>query len=200
MRLDFDEPSHTYTLDGKVLPSVTQLLKPISDYGGIPESILNKAADRGNYVHKCCEMYFMGTLDEDQIDEECAPYFHGFKKFLSETGFQIEFTEDRVYHSKLGYAGSLDMIGLLPAIKGKKKQHRALIDTKTTFRLLKSVGPQTAAYMEAWHDKYKKEFPVDARYALQLKKDGTYLLEPLTSQSDFNIFVSCLNIYNFMRG
>jgi hypothetical protein len=200
MSLEFDAAEHRYTLGGRILPSVTQILKPLVDYAGIPEAILNKAADRGNYVHKCCEMYLLGTLDQDAIDEECAPYFQGFRLFADETGFEPELIEQRVYHTRLMYAGTVDLGGVLPAIGGKRKPHRAMIDIKTTFKLMKSVGPQTAAYADAWASQNPKELHFDERYGLQLKKDGTYKLQPMRSPSDKNTFLSCLNIYNFMVG
>jgi hypothetical protein len=200
VRLEFDEASHTYTLGERRLPSVTQVLKPLIDYAGIPEAILNKAAERGNYVHKCCELYLLGTLDESGIDEECAPYFQGFKKFMDETGFEPELIEQRLYHAKLMYAGTVDLGGVLPPIGRRRKPHRAMIDIKTTFKLMKSVGPQTAAYANAWASQNPKELHFDERYALQLKKDGSYKLEPMKSPSDTNTFLSCLNIHNFMTG
>lgn len=199
MRLDFDEESHTYTIGERKLPSVTQILKPLVDYAGIPPSILAHACERGNYVHKACEMYLLGTLDEESLNEECAPYFEGFKRFLDETGFEPELIEQRVHHSKLMYAGTVDLGGVLPPMGRKRKSHRAMIDIKTTFKLMKSVGPQTAAYADAWASSNPKELHFDERYGLQLKKDGSYKLEPMRAPTDSNTFLSCLNIYNFMQ-
>lgn len=199
MILNFDEDSHTYTLGGKVIPSVTQVLSPLTEYAGIPKHILDAAADRGNYVHKACEMYLWETLDEDSLKEEARPYFNGFKKFMSETGFIPEVIEERVYHPTLKYAGTLDLGGILPPAGRRKKPQRALIDLKTTFKLMRAVGPQTAAYFDAWAAANPKD-KFEARYALQLKKDGTYCLEPMKDRTDSNIFLSCLNIFNFMKG
>jgi hypothetical protein len=72
----------------------------------------------------------------------------------------------------------------------------ALIDIKTTFKLMKSTGPQTAAYKDAWDKTWSQ--PIDWRYGLQLRKDGTYNLAPMKSPIDMNIFRSCLAIHNYM--
>lgn len=198
MTFHFDDAEHAYTLNGRRLPSVTQLLEPLTEYAGIPRSILEQAAQRGDYVHKACEMYLWGTLDESALEDDYRPYIEAFKRFLSDTEFEPEVIEQRVYHTKLLYAGTLDLGGILPPSGKKRTPRRALIDIKTTFKLMRSVGPQTAAYADAWASMNPKELHFEERYGLQLKKDGSYKLEPMRSASDMNTFISCLNIYNFM--
>ena len=55
--LQFDEETHTYTLNGKQLPSVTKLLDT-GDYVGVDSEILKRACDRGHEIHKELELYF----------------------------------------------------------------------------------------------------------------------------------------------
>lgn len=196
--LTFDPIQHSYTLGGRRLPNVTSIMEPLVDYSRIPAQILAAAAERGNYVHKACEMYLWETLDEESMTEEFKPYLTAFKLFLRETGFIAEHIEERVYHKTLLYAGTMDLGGILPG-KGRKGDKRALIDIKTTFKLMASVGPQTAAYADAWASHRPKEQHFEERYGLQLKKDGTYKLQPFKSLNDSNVFRSCLAIYNFMQ-
>lgn len=196
--IHFDPTAHAYTLNGKRLPNVTSILSPLSEYAEIPRHILDAASERGNYVHKMCELYLWGTLDESGIEPEYAGYLEAFKRFLSETGFEAAHIEERVYHRELMYAGTIDLGGTLPPRGRMRKAKFALIDIKTTFRLLQSVGPQTAAYLEAWNS-HKPAQPFEERFGLQLKKEGTYVLQPYPSSTDFNIFRSCLAVHNFMR-
>ena len=52
--LEFEEKKHQYVLNGtQVLPSVTTLMKPLSDtlYAGIRPETLQAAAERGTEVH-----------------------------------------------------------------------------------------------------------------------------------------------------
>lgn len=196
--LTFDPVQHTYTLEGRRLPNVTSIMEPLVDYARVPAKVLQDAADRGNYVHKMCEMYLWELLDENSVSDGYLKYLQAFKKFLSETGFIAEHIEERVYHKTLLYAGTMDLGGVLPG-RGRKGDKRVLIDIKTTFKLMASVGPQTAAYADAWASHRPKEQHFEERYGLQLKKDGTYKLQPFKSLNDSNVFRSCLAIYNFMN-
>ena len=196
--IQFDPAAHSYTLGGRRLPNVTSIMEPLCDYSRIPRDVLDAAALRGNHVHKACELYLWEMLDEESLDADYKPYLEGFKKFLAETGFIAEQIEERVYHKTLLYAGTMDLGGILPG-KGRKGDKRALIDIKTTFKLMASVGPQTAAYADAWASHRPKDQHFEERYGLQLKKDGTYKLQPFKSLNDSNVFRSCLAIYNFMQ-
>lgn len=69
--LEFDEATHTYWVNGLKCISVTQLLKfqfP-NKYKGIKESTLNKAAEKGSWVHECIEMYERYGIEENEIQE-----------------------------------------------------------------------------------------------------------------------------------
>lgn len=58
-KVRFDSDTHTYTLDGKELSGITSLLdrQLFKDkYSGIPDEILQKAAERGTLIHQQCEM------------------------------------------------------------------------------------------------------------------------------------------------
>lgn len=55
--LQFDEEKHCYTLNGKVLPSVTKLLDD-GTYKDVDPIILQRACERGHNIHKEIETYF----------------------------------------------------------------------------------------------------------------------------------------------
>lgn len=196
--LTFDEGSHVYKWDGVTVPNVTTILDPICEFSGIPKFILDRAAARGTYVHKMCEYYLWGSLEETELPPEYSPYLEAFKLFLKESRFEPDFIEERVYHRTLKYAGTLDLGGRMPGKRGKTQ--RPLIDIKTTFKLLRSVGPQTAAYGDAWASETEKDLHFDTRWGLQLKIDGTYKLLPYLSTGDMSVFRMCLGIHNFMKG
>ena len=76
--LTFEEDSHTYRLDGLIIPSVTTLMKPLSQayYGGIDAKVLGQAADRGSAVHSAIDLYSKyGVID---IEPELEGYFEAF--------------------------------------------------------------------------------------------------------------------------
>ena len=124
-KLIFDEADHTYTIHGKLIPSVSLIVGLIlgDNYKGIPMQILNKAAEFGTDVHKFIELY----------NETCIIEYGGdYKKLhcvnewirLSEEFDKIIESEQSVHYDDL-YAGTFDSI----ALKGNK---RVLLDYKTT--------------------------------------------------------------------
>ena len=65
----FHSEEHTYTLDGKQLSGITSLLdrQLFKDkYSGIPEEVLRNAAERGTYIHQCCELVDEGFVSDNQ--------------------------------------------------------------------------------------------------------------------------------------
>lgn len=189
--IQFDEATHTYTREGVVVPSVTQALSVIAAYDGIPPAVLQKAAERGTAVHKAIELHLQDDLDEASLDPEIASYFYAYWKFERETGFKPRHAEALVYSAKYGYAGTLDL-------EGDLHRKAAIIDTKTTRQLMPSTGPQTAAYEAAFKEQHQSRRNYQ-RYALLLKPDGTYRLEPCTNPADFRAFLACLTVHNFKR-
>lgn len=55
--LEYIDESHTYLVDGIIVPSITQIMKIKfgNKYSGISNEILNKAAENGTRVHKAIE-------------------------------------------------------------------------------------------------------------------------------------------------
>lgn len=192
--LTFDEALHEYRYDGKIVPSVTQIMSPLFDFSFVDELKLEIACGRGTQVHKACELYDKGELDESGIDDwPWVQYFNAYKKFRRDSGFVPETNEERVYNKVLGYAGTLDIRGPL---NGKP----ALIDIKTTATLSPVVGVQLSAYETALvtSDGWKgpsKFF----KYALQLRADGTYRLEPYLETWYWPAFFGMASTYNLIR-
>ena len=65
----FEPVGHTYTLDGKRLEGITDMLKRQlfpGMYEGVPDEVLNAAKERGSMVHEICEL-----IDTLGIENEC---------------------------------------------------------------------------------------------------------------------------------
>lgn len=181
--LKFDEHSHTYTKDGIVVPSVTQVLGILDDWSMIKSDVLRLAADRGTAVHRMVELYNNKLLDIGSLDEELLSYLNSYLSFMNDTRFVVEESEERLYSAAYGYAGTRDL-------KGRLGVYRSVIDIKTSVTLMDSVGPQLAAYQNAKQDNIQK------RYALQLHQDK-YKLTEFTGNDDFKVFLACLKIHNW---
>jgi hypothetical protein len=183
--LTFDEATHTYRLLGGVVPGVTQILRPLNNFAGIPPAVLEAKADLGRRVHFACQLDDEDDLDESSVEEDVAPYLAGWRAFLRDTGAVVLANEQRVAEPLFMYAGTLDNVLLL---NGKK----VLTDKKTSFTLPMAVGPQTAAYQRALGDA-----SVTHRAALRLRADGTYRFDPLTGADDWAVFMACLTLHRF---
>jgi hypothetical protein len=65
----FNSEDHTYILNGKQLSGITSLLdrQLFKDkYLGIPDEVLRKAAERGTFIHQCCELVDEGFVSDNQ--------------------------------------------------------------------------------------------------------------------------------------
>jgi hypothetical protein len=185
--LTFDEATHTYRLLGGVVPSVTQILRPLANFAGIPEEVLNAKRDLGRRVHLACQFDDEQDLDEYSVEADVRPYLDGWRRFLSESGAEVLHNEQRVADPLLMYAGTLDNVLLLNGAKW-------LVDKKTSFSLPRATGPQTAAYQRALGDR-----TVTHRGALRLRPDGSYRLDALTDPNDMAVFMACLTLHRFQE-
>lgn len=195
--LTFDQPSHTYTLDGARLPSVTQVLDQLGSYAGIPEDVLARKAEIGDAVHLATEMHDRGELDEASVPTEIAGYFEGWKRFRHDTGFKPQEIERRVHSAKFRFAGTLDRTGTFTRVKGAHINRPVLVDLKCTYRLMASVGPQTAAYAYALQE--STGLQVRRRFAVRLVNDGTYQLEELKDPTDLSVFLAATTLYHWKQ-
>lgn len=183
--LTFEAATHTYRHGGRVVPSVTQALQVVSEFGNVDPGILETARQFGQHVHLATDLFDRGELDEESLDNALVPYVNAWKHFLSETGFVVTHSESLVYHPRMRYAGTLDK-------RGTWKGSTWLIDLKSGV-VPRSVGAQTAAYQKACTE------PPKRRLCLQLKRN-TYQLHRCEDPSDFALFTSCLNIWNHLYG
>ena len=187
--LAFDEPSHTYTYDGTVVPSVTQALTILNDFSKVPWQVLQAAQERGRLVHKAGEYLLRGELDWSSIDSEIQSYLVGLKKFLDESGFVALETETQVYSEKYRYAGTIDAVGYW-------RNGICLVDWKTSVAKPKHVGPQLAAYRQAYNEQAKNQ--VRRIYCVRLSP-GAYKVDKIEGAADFSIFKSALNLWGYMN-
>lgn len=186
--LEFDADTHTYTLNGQRLPSVTQVLAPLNDFSMVPPDVLEAAREFGSHVHEACDLFNRDLLDWSSLDPPLVPYVEAWQKFLDESGAVPIASEVRVVHAQYGYAGSPDVV----LAWGKRT---AIPDIKATAVVPPTVGPQTAAYAKAWQAMHGGREP--ARYCIHLREDGTYRSHARTDPADWSIFLSALNCHKF---
>jgi hypothetical protein len=182
--LAFDEARHVYTYKGQVVPSVTQILAPMSSLDAVPSVTLAAAAAFGTAAHLACELSDLGELEEELLDPELEPVLSAWRLFSLEHHVQWHGIEERVFHPTLRYAGTLDRYGLVDG-------ETAVVDIKTSTALYPSMGLQLAAYAQA------KMVNGAKRYVVQLKRDGSYVLQAYTDPSDWPTFASLVTLRNW---
>lgn len=188
MHVEFDKQTHTYKLNGRRIPSVTQVLAPLEDFSRVPHDVLEAARLFGQHVHEACDLFNRGELDWLSLDPALVPYVESWRKFINDTGAVVIASEMRLVHPTLGYAGTPDVI----LAWGNRT---VLPDLKSTATVPHTVGAQTAAYAKAYQSMVGGREP--DRYCIQLGADGKYKLHPRRDPADWSLFLSCLNIFKF---
>ena len=111
--LQFNEAIHRYTLNGRIIPSVTQIITSVGlyEYDYVSSETLAIAAERGRFVHSMIEWHEQGELDESTIDPELQGYFDAYLEMKASGAItaKADLIEARVYSEKYQYAGTLDM-------------------------------------------------------------------------------------------
>lgn len=160
----FDEAEHIYMVDGKNVPSVTEILAPLHrSYSKINPSVLEYAAKRGTAVHSALEIFDLGNVLE--WTPEITPYIQAYLSWGLVYKPKWQYVEKICYNKAQGYAGTIDRVGELNGFK------YAVVDIKTsqpTKESLVSVCLQTWAYAIAIDQ------PNAERVGLFLRNDGTY--------------------------
>lgn len=174
--LEFDKETHTYKVNGKIVQSVTNILKKIfpCKYDNVPKFILEKKANYGTELHKFIEIietkkpkiplaYIKRYYKPNIYQEESIRDYLKLKK-----EYNIEITDsEKMVHYEDKYCGMLDQKGF---VNGKS----AIIDIKTTYQLDEGyVSWQNSLYELAYGG-------VDELYVIWLPKGHLGKLIKLT--------------------
>src|SRR3990167_7581540 len=183
MELTFDAETHTYRIDGRVVPSVTQILSAagLTNFAGIDPAILAAAAQRGTFVHQSIEMFDADDLDFDELDPALKGYVAAYAKWKAEAMWVPQSHEQAVCDPVRGYAGTLDQVGLMGFVP-------YIIDIKSG-DVYRSAGYQLAAYQACLPDGAKLK-----RAAVQLFNDEHYRIHKFDSRDDLKIFYAALTV------
>lgn len=182
MNLTFEPESHTYRLEGKVIPSVTQIL---TSEGFIDGSWFTEySRDRGTKVHRAIELYDDGDLDEERLDPVLRPYLEAWKRFKAHASVSVLRSEIQLASEAYQFAGTVDKTALLGGMK-------AVLDIKTG-----EVQPWTGLQLAAYQLLLAETMP---RIAVQLKADGNYMLHEFKDRADRNVFLAALTVHQWKR-
>lgn len=105
-KLAFDAATHTYRLDGQVVPSVTQILGEAGLVDG--RWYTEESQLRGRTVHVITALDDRGELEESKVADEYRGYLDAWRRFKAEMKCEILSIEERVCNATYRYAGTTD--------------------------------------------------------------------------------------------
>ena len=179
----FDPTTHTYTIDGRKVPSVTQVLNDLLPCWQASEWHLQ----RGTAVHACAAMIARGI--EFEHDPAIDGQVKACKRFFEEVKPVVFEVERQVYCAKYGYAGTFDL-------ECGFENRVCLVDWKASFSA--SLPYQLAAYAMAYEDMGAN--PMRFGYGVQLNEDGTYRMSEVYDLRRYKTgFLNMLGTYNIRR-
>lgn len=200
-RVQFDEATHTYTLGGVELPSVTRIIRylAVDKANNADPNMALIARERGSIVHEATVVYDYSGEIPDDFPAEYAPYLEAYVQFVRDYKPGWELIEHQMGNKTLGFAGTLDRFGLIDG-------EYAILDIKTSYKVdVPSLSAQLAAYMSLLYKEYPPE-KWDAilekglnLYGLQLMRNGKYRLYKCDESVGDILFQSCLKIYRAIK-
>ena len=179
--------SHRYFLGPVELPSLNRIMKAgglADDFSAIPPAILERKRYIGEHVHKACELYLRGDLDEATIWADALPYFEGFKRYHDSIG------NPKARAIETPVCSREHLFACTPDIEWDCDG--GVDEIKTSVKLSGYIGAQTAAQVLCISGKNDRR-----RGAIQLKKDGTFAYKPLGDPDDFHAFLGALSVFRF---
>lgn len=188
--LTFEEVSHVYRLNGLVIPSVTTLMRPLSDdfYSAVDPDILNRAARRGTAIHNAIENY--ATFGIEDIPAQYSGYFDAFRQWWELRKPEPLAFESRVYHKILRYAGTADLLCLIDG-------RLTLVDYKSSAQVnTKLCAVQLEGYDRAYDSHGIK---VEDRLILHLSKSGYQEVPFRRSGECWSVLSALLTVRNYMN-
>lgn len=171
-----------YTIDGRPVPSVTEIIREIIP-GWMPDEWY---LDRGTAVHACAALIAKGK--DFDADPQIAGYVAATRKWFADMKPEVIAVELKVESAAFQYCGRLD---LLASIGGK----RVVVDWKSG--PVNTTWLQLAGYSAALP---RELTPTNYGMEVVLHDDGTYKASPLLDlKRARNEFLAMRTVYGIKQ-
>ncbi len=155
----YDESTHTYTLDGKVIPSVTQIIEEVIPGGW-------KADDwylqRGRAVHACASLIASGIPFKH--DPRITGQVSALRSFFEIVKPQVVEIEKAMGSAAYVFAGTPDLYGKISGVW-------SIVDWKGSMDV-ERVGLQLGGYSILV--KENRGLEINIGYGVEIRQDGTF--------------------------
>jgi hypothetical protein len=194
--VEYDDPTHTYKVNGAVYPSVTDVLNTFVSFDRVPRDVLERKRLIGRATHACIELHATGNLDPESIDPAVQPYFDSWLKLLETKPLRVLEAEKIVYSKAHRYAGRLDLV-----VQFMDDGDPWLLDVKSCDRMPVSTSLQTAAYANAFTE--TTGMPIKKRAGVHCMPDGAcarlFPYDRIRHKHDLAYFLNFKNGYTWIN-
>jgi hypothetical protein len=178
-------------------PSVTEIIGFVNSraFDGVPEFMLQRAADRGTDVHTAASLLLQGLFFESP--PEIAGYIKSLEDWVSNFVEEVIFVEKSLISVKYGFQGHPDAL-----VKLRGDSGLTMIDWKTPKPLSKGWRLQLAGYKILGEENYESGLYISRVASLRLDPNGgpaKFDGYSRTLAADKNVFLSALNVWRFFR-
>lgn len=178
----FEPETHTYFLGNEILPSVSEIIRPLTNYDNVPIERLKNGQEYGTAVHRAIELWLKDDLDETTLDKALKKpldaFVNWYTSFIEAHGKPVA-TEQRFYHQKLKYAGTPDLVF-----------EECIVDFKT-----RKFNKVTDVVQLSAYEKLVSDFPPKNLYVLEIEVEGNIKLVNAKDKHAWGMFRKLLDKY-----
>lgn len=111
MTFIYNEDTRIHTFGNKIIPSVSQIIKPLINFDGIPAAILERKKELGINFHLGIELYVLDDLHIDSLDPDLTKPMNTFIQWeKSQNDRESAVYEVPLCHRTLRYCGKIDRV------------------------------------------------------------------------------------------
>lgn len=173
----YDDAAHAYTLNGRPVLSITQLIEKGGLVSGL-EFFTEASRQRGTEIHRLCTLFDLGALDLAALNSPYAPYVLAYIEACQQLKPELIEIEEAVYHPDYRLAGRPDRVWrvmnlqTVAEIKSAAKAKHHAIQTALQAIVLSAHHPLPP---EQWQ-----------RLVIYVKKTGRFSVERHDDPRDFH--------------
>ncbi len=177
----FDPSTHAYTIAGKVVPSVTQVVRQFAPF---PFDCDPWYLQRGTMIHKACALLVCGTLDMDTVDNRIIGFVEATDRFLAASYCSVErcLVETQLYDKSGLFAGTFDAW-----------INSELIDWKS------SDDPATEIQLGGYVSLLQPTGETRKCKAVELHEDGTFKVTEYDPKRCLNLWRAALSMWQWQE-
>lgn len=188
MNLEFDPVEHRYSIDGKTIPSVTQVIADVVGSGF--EFVSDWHKQRGVALHACAP--FVARGEDFNYDPRLEGKIQALRKFFAEVKPEIKGMEEPLFSKIHGLAGRPDFIAKIACLN-------CIGDWKSSLDTIR-LTLQLGGYSLLYQSDMPQGKVINYGVGVELKDNGKYKLTPVIDlRIARNEFLALLTTYKIKR-